>query len=35
MCFKFATIVNIMITSGDHELRLLTWTAEHARNWSG
>lgn len=30
MCFRFATIVNVMITSSDHELHLLTCTSVHA-----
>jgi hypothetical protein len=29
-CFKFATIMNVTITSGDHKLHLPTRTADHA-----
>jgi hypothetical protein len=35
MCFRFATMVNVMITSSDHELHLLQCTVVHAPSWSG
>jgi hypothetical protein len=35
MCFRFATMVKVMITSSDHELHLPTWTLVHVRIWSG
>ena len=35
MCFRFATMVNVMMTSSDQALHLLTWTTDHAPSWFG
>jgi hypothetical protein len=35
MCLRFATMVNVITTSKDHELHLPTCTAVHAPNWFG
>ena len=35
ICFRLATIVNVMITSSDHELHLATCTVAQARRREG
>ncbi len=35
MCFKFATMGKVMMTSSDQELHLLTCTADQAPIWLG
>ena len=35
MCFKFATMVKVIITSKAHELHLLMCTDAHAPIWLG
>jgi hypothetical protein len=35
MCLRWATIVNVITTSSDHELHLPTCTVDQAPSWSG
>ena len=35
MCLRRATIVNVITTSSDHELHLLTCTTDQAPSWFG